>query len=120
MGCHHNASAIGTASKGQGRARDISGNGQPGTIWDWTSATRSVPGTTKGRARNDSTTIWTRFDAENLQLPGLASSGCARGCVEGWPLTRRVIEDSVPDIPDGLVQFVHGVTDLAVRGVIAH
>ena len=35
-------------------------------------------------------------------------------------ITRQVIEDSVPDIPDGLVQPVHGVADLAARGVIAH
>jgi hypothetical protein len=35
-------------------------------------------------------------------------------------ITRQVIEDSVPDIPDGLVQLVHGVADLAARGVIAH
>ena len=38
----------------------------------------------------------------------------------GRPLTRRVIEDGVLDIPDGLVQLVGGVADLAVRGVIAH
>ena len=51
---------------------------------------------------------------------GLPGSRCARGCVQGWPLTRGGVEDSVPDIPDGLVQLVHGVADLAVRGVIAH
>jgi hypothetical protein len=31
-----------------------------------------------------------------------------------------VIENSVPDIPDGLVHLIHGVADLAARGVIAH
>jgi hypothetical protein len=47
-------------------------------------------------------------------------SDCARGGVRGWALTGRVMEDSVPEIPDGLVQLVHGVTDLAAPGMIAH
>jgi len=34
--------------------------------------------------------------------------------------TRRMIENGVPDIPDGLVHLVGGVADLVVRGVIAH
>lgn len=38
----------------------------------------------------------------------------------GGPLPAGVIEDSVLDSPDGLVQLVRGVTDLAARGVIAH
>jgi hypothetical protein len=41
----------------------------------------------------------------------------------GGPLTRWVIENSVPDIPDipdGLVHLIHGVADLAARAVIAH
>jgi hypothetical protein len=36
---------------------------------------------------------------------------------------RWVIENSIPDIPDipdGLVHLIHGVADLAARGVIAH
>jgi len=37
----------------------------------------------------------------------------------GGLLTRRVIENSVPDIQDGLVHLIHGVADLAARGVIA-
>ena len=37
----------------------------------------------------------------------------------GGLLTRRVIENGVPDIPDGLVHLIHGVADLAARGVIA-
>jgi hypothetical protein len=54
---------------------------------------------------------------------GFPDSGCARGCVEGGPLTRWAIQNSVPDIldiPDGLVHLIHGVADLAARGVIAH
>jgi len=39
----------------------------------------------------------------------------SRGCSP-----RRVIGNSVPDIPDGLVHLFHGVADLAARGVIAH
>jgi hypothetical protein len=35
-------------------------------------------------------------------------------------LTRRVIENIAPNIPDGLVYLIHGVADLAVRRVIAH
>jgi hypothetical protein len=31
-----------------------------------------------------------------------------------------VIENSVPDIPDGLVHLIGGVADLAARGMIAH
>src|ERR1700691_4227261 len=55
-------------------------------------------------------------------LAGLAfpDSGCARGCVEGGPLTRWVIENSVRDISDGLVHLICGVADVAARGVIAH
>ena len=53
-------------------------------------------------------------------LVWLSGSGCAPGCAEGGLLTRRVIENSVPDIPDGLVHLIHGVADLAARGVIAH
>jgi len=43
---------------------------------------------------------------------------CSWMC-RGGLLTRRVIENSVPDIPDGLVHLIHGVADLAARGVIA-
>jgi hypothetical protein len=42
----------------------------------------------------------------------------ARGGGGGWLPTRRTVEDRVRDIPDGLVQFVHRVADLAVRRVI--
>jgi hypothetical protein len=38
----------------------------------------------------------------------------------GGLLTRWVIENGVPDIPDGLVHLIHGVADRAARGVIAH
>ena len=31
-----------------------------------------------------------------------------------------MIENGVPDIPDGLVQLTHGVADPAAHGVIAH
>jgi hypothetical protein len=31
-----------------------------------------------------------------------------------------MIGNSIPDIPDGLVYLIHGVADLAARGVIAH
>ncbi len=43
--------------------------------------------------------------------------------VEGGRSPRWVTENSVPDIPDipdGLVHLIHGVADLAARGVIAH
>ena len=38
----------------------------------------------------------------------------------GRPLACQLIEDGVPDVPDGLIQLIHGVADLATRPVIAH
>jgi len=35
-------------------------------------------------------------------------------------ITRLLIEDGFPDIPDSLVQFVHGLADLGARGLVAH
>jgi hypothetical protein len=60
----------------------------------------------------------TRLRRARRVSPG--ASGCARGCVEGGPLTRWVIENSVRDIPDGLVHLIGGVADLGARGVIAY
>ena len=63
-----------------------------------------------------------RPGADHAALARLAGMGsvCACGGAIGAVAHGQVIENGVPDIPDGLVQFIHGVADLAAHGVIAH
>jgi hypothetical protein len=75
----------------------------------------SLAGAVRGQPGHLNVTVLRPAPAGRPSTPS-----CRTSEPEGGRSPRWMIGNNIPDIPDGLVHLIHGVADLAARGVIAH